>query len=395
MRGILGMIGGFLAIMMLGLWFFFMQVDNNNSNVTTQAMNTAIQAASIASRNTTSKSETMTQKTAMFKSLNAYMASYFDSVNVNSRPDKQQNRGNTSFDFLLTSEDEIKVIDGIANPVSADLTVPIAVKAVKIHYVDSKGINYVATSALTGASITKINTPFGLNTPNFPVPLGTLGTSLASLEPQYGNLFYDAGNSSLSSSSSIKESSSSDTITTKITNANGGSSNLNQIIPVEAYEPVITSPKQVTIIAGQDILTQASAKQLGPNGTTNLTVVSNAINNSIAGTVLQSLTATNTVTGAITTFVRQLVILPDLAVITVKNASVGTFALGSGIPSISTLLSGVKATLPLEGNANYLITVSTTNVNPNAPGTYTLTYQVISPVSSAFVATTTRTITYQ
>ena len=84
-----------------------------------------------------------------------------------------------------------------------------------------------------------------------------------------------------------------------------------------------------------------------------------------------------------------------MAVFQIANSSVGTFSVGSGIPSQTTLMSGISATLPYEGSANSLITVSTNAINPDKAGTYTITYQVVSPVSSTYVATVTRTITYQ
>lgn len=395
MRTILGMIGGFLSIMMIGIIWFSMQVSNSTANLTTQAMTSAIQATSVQTRNTTSKTETLSLKTVKIKSLNAFMANYFNIVNSGNTADKQQNRSNTSFDFLLTSGSDVKVVKGVVSPGSTDLTLPISIKAVKVNFTDNKGINYQATSALTGASLTKVNTPFALNTPTFTVPSGTAQAQLLSLEPQFGALYYDAGGNTISGNSTVTTGSNSNSISTTISNSNGDKSTLNQTIPVDGYAPILSSPKQVTIIAGGNILVQASATQMGPNGTSNVPVTSSTINNTVAGTVIQTLTAKNTVTGITTTFTRQLVILPDLAVFKIQNASIGTFDVGSGLPSSGTLLSGIKATLPLEGNANSLITISTTAVKPNVAGTYTITYQVTSPVSSAFTATATRTITYK
>lgn len=208
-------------------------------------------------------------------------------------------------------------------------------------------------------------------------------------------LYYDAENNQPTGTATITAGSDSNTIATTITNLNGTASTLNQVVAINKYAPVITSPNQVTIVAGEDLLSQASAQQLGPNGVANVTLTSSTIDNKVAGTLNQTLTATNTVTGAQTTFIRRLIILPDLAVFQISNTSIGTFSVGSGIPSNSTLLAGLSATLPLEGAADKLITVSTLAVNTNAAGTYTVTYQVVSPLSSAFVATVTRTITYQ
>ena len=208
-------------------------------------------------------------------------------------------------------------------------------------------------------------------------------------------MYYDFGKNNPNGSSTISSNSDGALLTTNVKNDDGANAQSKQNIPKENYKPIITSPKQVTIIAGQDILTDATAQQEGPNGTKGVKVTSSDIDNTISGTYNQLLTAKNEDTGATTNVYRKLVILPDMAVFQIANSSVGTFSVGSGIPSQTTLMSGISATLPYEGSANSLITVSTNAINPDKAGTYTITYQVVSPVSSTYVATVTRTITYQ
>ena len=64
---------------------------------------------------------------------------------------------------------------------------------IKIHFTDSKGIDYDATSALTGASKSNENAPKILDTPVFSVPANTDNSKVLSLEPQLNLLYYDFG----------------------------------------------------------------------------------------------------------------------------------------------------------------------------------------------------------
>lgn len=395
MRTILGLIGGFLTIMIVGITFFFMQMDNSNSNTTTQAMTTSIQAAAVKSMNEDERTEHSKNKKVIFKSLNEFMSNYFSDVNESSKAKLKEDSSNTSFDFYLETNDEVKIINGKQSSSRIDLTTPQSVKMIKIHFTDSKGIDYDATSALTGASKSNENAPKILDTPVFSVPANTDDSKVLSLEPQLNLLYYDFGKNNPNGSSTISSNSDGALITTNVKNDDGANAQSKQNIPKENYKPIITSPKQVTIIAGQDILTDATAQQEGPNGTKGVKVTSSDIDNTISGTYNQLLTAKNEDTGATTNVYRKLVILPDMAVFQIANSSVGTFSVGSGIPSQTTLMSGISATLPYEGSANSLITVSTNAINPDKAGTYTITYQVVSPVSSTYVATVTRTITYQ
>ena len=306
MRTILGLIGGFLTIMIVGITFFFMQMDNSNSNTTTQAMTTSIQAAAVKSMNEDERTEHSKNKKVIFKSLNEFMSNYFSDVNESSKTKLKEDSSNTSFDFYLETNDEVKIINGKQSSSRIDLTTPQSVKMIKIHFTDSKGIDYDATSALTGASKSNENAPKILDTPVFSVPANTDDSKVLSLEPQLNLLYYDFGKNNPNGSSTISSNSDGALITTNVKNDDGANAQSKQNIPKENYKPIITSPKQVTIIAGQDILTDATAQQEGPNGTKGVKVTSSDIDNTISGTYNQLLTAKNEDTGATTNVYRKL-----------------------------------------------------------------------------------------